>query len=190
MRRRRLFICLAHRSAKGRPPARVQRCPHFLRKGGFCRHRFAKAQRCAYSLRAGGFWRHRFAKAAPSPKIVTTDCPMDCFFVCLAHRLANRGPPARVQRCPHFLRVGGFCRHRFAKACAFARNGDDRLSTYCCESGEGRCPHERGVLSAKQPKQSLPPRAATQLQNQLSFDPHNPFRKRLERKLLNLKRFN
>ena len=32
------------------------------------------------------------------------------------------------QRCSFFLRAGGFCRHRFAKAYAFARNGDDRLS--------------------------------------------------------------
>ena len=34
------FVCLAHRSAKGEPPARVQRCPHFLRAGYFCRQVF------------------------------------------------------------------------------------------------------------------------------------------------------
>ncbi len=128
--RRVVFVCLARRSANGEPPARVQRCPRFLRADCFCRHRFAKA----YAFARNGDDKLSTGRSA----------------FCLPRSSLGKGePPARSQRCPHFLRAGGFWRHRFAKAqrCAyflrtdcfwrhrfakayaFARNGDDKLST-------------------------------------------------------------
>ena len=95
-----------------------------------------------------------------------TFCGLD--FICLAHRSANRGPPARV---PYGKTI-----HRIVlpTLLRFASQG-----FRFCGSGEGFHPHERGVLSAEQPRQSLPPRAATQQQNQLSLDSHKPFEKGL-----------
>ena len=113
-------------------------------------------------------WGKPFARFPPSP-----------LSVCEAPEAPRRGDPRRGsprEKTVHrtvFSPRPALC-FALSGACLLGPlRGDSAIAI----AARGLRPNARGVLSARQPRQSLPPRAVEQKQNRLAVDPLRPFEK-------------